>query len=105
MALLQVAQFRVVPGKIQEFNGNVAKAKKIHERLGAQVRVWAAIVAGPNTGLVTYSIQHQDWASYASFNEKLTADSEWQQFVASVLQGANPAGTLQASALLNEITP
>jgi hypothetical protein len=105
MALLQVAQFRIAPGRNQEFNGNVAKAKKIHERLGAQVRVWAAIAAGPNTGLVTYSIQHQDWAAYASFNEKLATDSEWQQFLASVVQGANPSGVLQSGALLNEITP
>ncbi len=105
MALLQVAQFRVTPGKTQEFNGNVAKAKKIHERLGAQVRVWAAIAAGPNTGLVTYSIQHNDFAAFGSFAEKLAADPEWQQFVAGVIQSADPAGVLQSAALLNEITP
>jgi hypothetical protein len=105
MAILQVTQFRIVPGRNQEFNENVAKAKKIHERMGGQVRVWAAVVAGPNTGLVTYSIQHADWASYAKFNEKLPADAEWQKFAASVLQRPDPSGNLQGSALLNEITP
>ena len=59
----------------------------------------------PKPGLVTYGIQHQDWAAYASFNEKLATDSEWQQFLASVVQGANPSGVLQSGALLNEITP
>ncbi len=103
MAVLQVAQFRITPGRNQEFNANAAKAKNIHERLGAQVRVWAAVVAGPNTGLVTYSMQHQDWASYASFNEKLVADSEWQQFVANVIQRPDPSGVLQSAALLNEV--
>jgi hypothetical protein len=103
MALLQIAQFRITPGRNQEFNGNVAKAKGIHERLGAQVRVWAAIAAGPNTGLVTYSIQHQDWSAFASFNEKLASDSEWQQFVANVIQRPDPSGVLQSAALLNEV--
>jgi len=105
MALLTVAQFRVVPGKFQEFGANVATAKKIHERLGGRVRVWNAVVAGPNSGLVSYAIEHQDWASYASFNEKLATDSEWQQFAANVLQRADPSGLFQSAVLANEITP
>ncbi len=55
--------------------------------------------------IVTDSIQHQDWAAYASFAEKLATDSEWQQFVANVVQSADPSGVLQSGALLNEITP
>ena len=105
MALIQVAQFRMVPGKAQEFMTNVAAAKKIHERLGGQVRVWTTVVAGPNSGMVNYIIEHKDWASYAAFNEKLATDSEWQQFVANVLQRADPAGLFQGAALANEITP
>ena len=105
MALAQVAQFRMVPGRNQEFVANVATAKKIHERLGAQVRVWTALVAGPNSGMVSYVIEHNDWASFASFNEKLAADSEWQQFVGSVLQRADPSGLFQGAVLANEITP
>jgi len=105
MAVLQVVQFRIVPGRNQEFNENVAMAKKIHERLGAQVRVWAAVAAGPNTGVISYGLQHNDWAGFASFNEKLATDSEWQKFAATVVQRADPAGVLQGSALLNEVTP
>ena len=105
MALLQVAQFRITPGRNQEFNQNVARARQIHERLGAQVRVWMAMAAGPNTGLVTYSIQHQDLAAFAAFADKLAADPEWQQFVVNVVQSADPSGVMQSAALLNEITP
>jgi len=104
MALAQVAQFRIVPGRNQEFIANVATGKKIHERLGAQVRVWTALVAGPNSGMVSYVIEHKDWASYASFNEKLATDAEWQQFVGSVLQRADPSGLFQGAVLANEIT-
>ncbi|MDP3766735.1 MAG: NIPSNAP family protein [Dehalococcoidia bacterium] len=105
MALAQVAQFRITPGKAQEFAANVAAAKKIHERLGAQVRVWNAIVGGPNSGIVSYVMEHKDWASFASFNEKLAADSEWQQFAANVLQRADPSGQFQGAVLANEMTP
>ena len=105
MALRQVAQFRMVPGKAQEFMTNVAAAMKIHERLGAQVRVWTAVVAGPNSGMVSYIIEHKDWTSFGSFNEKLTSDSEWQQFVVNVLQRADPSGLFQGASIANEITP
>jgi hypothetical protein len=105
MAVIQVSQFRVVPGKFQEFTANVAKAKKIHERLGGQVRVWTALIAGPNSGLVSYVIEHKDMAGFATFSDKLAADSEWQQFVVNVLQRADPSGLFQGTALANEMTP
>lgn len=105
MAVATVAQFRIVPGKASEFATNVATAKKIHERLGAHVRVWSAFAAGPNSGMVSYVIEHKDWASFASFNDKLTGDSEWQQFIVKVLQSADPAGLFQSSSVATEITP
>ena len=104
LAVAQVVQFRVVPGKNEEFNANVATATKIHERLGGKARVWTALAAGPNTGIVSYVIEHNDLAGYAAFSEKLTADSEWLQFAAKTLQRPDPAGLLQGVTLANEIT-
>jgi hypothetical protein len=104
VAVAQVIQFRINPGRNQEFNAQVAEAKKLQERLGGRVRVWQATAAGPNTGLVSYVIEHPDLAAFAAFSDKLNADSQWQAFVAKVFT-ANPSGTLISAALVNEITP
>ena len=104
MAVVQAIQFRIVQGKNQEFTANVAEAKKIQERLGGRVRVWQGTMAGPNTGLVTYTIEHDDLAAYASFTQKLQADSDWQAFAARTLGSANPTGNLISAALATEIT-
>ncbi len=103
MAVAQVVQFQIVPGRNPEFMTNVAAGKKIHERLGGRVRVWAATAAGPNTGTVSYVIEHDDLAAFASFSDKLAADSEWQEFLAKTLQRADPAGTLLGASLVNEL--
>jgi hypothetical protein len=105
MAVAQVFQFRIIQGKAQEFNANVAEAKKIQERLGGRVRVWQATLAGQNTGLVSYVVEHNDMAAFASFSEKIGADAEWQAFAARTLLGTNPTGTLLSAVLANEITP
>jgi hypothetical protein len=103
MAVAQVVQFRVTPGKAVEFNAQVAEAKKIQERLGGHVRVWQATAAGPNTGLVSYVIEHKDLADFAAFSDKLTADATWQAFVVKAFV-ANPTGTLLSVALANEMS-
>ncbi len=105
MAVAQVFQFRIVPGRNEEFTKNVAAAKQIHERLGGRVRVWTALVAGPNTGMVSYVIEHDDLAAYGDFGTKLAADPEWVEYLAKTLGRADPAGTLQSGTLANEITP
>ena len=104
MAVAQVFQFRINPGRNQEFNAQVAEGKKHQERLGGRVRVWQATAAGPNTGLVSYVIEHKDLAAFASFVDKLNADAEWLAFAAKIFT-ANPSGTLMSAVLANEITP
>ena len=104
MAVAQVFQFRINPGRNQEFNAQVAEAKGHAERLGARVRVWQATMAGPNTGLVSYVIEHKDMAAFATFADKLAADSGWQAFVAKIFT-ANPTATAISAALANEVTP
>ena len=105
MAVAQLFQFRIVQGKNQEFAAQVAEAKKIQERHGGRVRVWQGTMAGANTGLVSYVIEHEDIAAFASFSQKLGADADWLAFAAKTLGGANPTGTLISAALANEITP
>lgn len=104
MAVAQVIQFRITPGRNEEFNKQVAEAKGHHERLGGRVRVWQATVAGPNTAIVSYVIEHKDMAAFAAFSDKVTTDAQWLAFAAKVFT-ANPTGTLVSGALATEITP
>ena len=104
MAVAQIAQFRINPGKNQEFNAQVAEAKGHHERLGGRVRVWQATAAGPNTGVVSYVIEHKDMAAFAAFSDKVATDAQWLAFAAKTFT-ANPSGTLISGALATEITP
>ena len=103
MAVVQAIQFRIIQGKNQEFMANVAEARKIQEGLGGRVRAWQATMAGPNSGIVTYTIEHDDLAAFAAFSDKLQADSDWLAFVARTLGSANPTGTFMSAVLANEI--
>ncbi len=103
MAVVQAIQFRIIQGKNQEFMANVAEARKIQEGLGGRVRVWQGTMAGPNTGVVTYTIEHDDLAAFAAFTDKLLADSAWQAFAAKTVLGSNPTGTLLSMNLATEI--
>jgi len=104
MAVAQVFQFQINPGKNQEFNAQVAEAKKIQERLGGRVRVWQATMAGPNSGFISYVIEHDNLAAFATFSDKLAADADWLAFVAKTF-GANPSARVVAGSLANEVTP
>ena len=54
MAVVAVFSWKVKPGRMQEFRGRVAEAQKIHERLGARVRVLLPQYSGePNVAYLT----------------------------------------------------
>ena len=75
-AIISVATWRPLPGKIQEFMTVVAAAKKIHERLGGRVRVFTSQFGGvPST--VLYAIEVDSWNAFGAFGEKVSADKEW----------------------------
>lgn len=101
MAVALVTQFQVNPGRNLDFMALVSEAKKIHERVGAKVRVWTATIAGPNTGNVSYVIEHADMSAYAAFSDKLQADKDWQAFVVKAFN-ANPTSRVLGSTLATE---
>ena len=102
MAVATVTQWRVIPGRQQETLANIARARIIHERLGGRVRVWQATMAGPNAGVISYIIEHDDLVAYANFTQRAQTDAEWQQFWADVQ--SNPSATLVGNSLVVEIT-
>jgi hypothetical protein len=100
MSLAQVAMWRPRPGRYEDFIKVCKQARKIHEGLGAQVRIWQTQV-GSDAGTVLYVMQHSDGGAYGQFIDKLNGDTGWQQLVAS-FQKDPPAEPVQSS-LLQEL--
>ena len=105
MTVATITQWRPTQGRQQELLASVARAKQIHERLGARVRVWQSTMAGPNAGLLSYVMEFDDLAAYARTVEQLQTDGEWQTFVREVLQAADPVATMVSNGMATEITP
>jgi hypothetical protein len=101
MAVATVVRFQINPGRQLEFMTLVGEAKGIHEGLGGKVRVWNATIAGPDSGTVSYVIEHKDMAAYASFSDKMAADAKWLAFAAKAFN-ANPTSRVLSSVLITE---
>ncbi len=101
MAVVSVITWRPLPGRVPQFLGSVSEAKKIHERLGARVRVLQA-GAGPRPLTVAYVTEFDDMVKYGEFAVKLETDQEWQAFWAKA--GADPAAEIVESGLANDLT-
>lgn len=100
MAIAQVAVWRPLPGRFVDFMKVCQQARKIHERLGGQVRMWQTQM-GSNANTLAYVIQHADGAGFGKFIDKLNGDGEWQQLVASFQ--ADPLAEIEQSNLLQEL--
>jgi hypothetical protein len=100
MAFINVVVWRPKAGRAAEFLAQVSEAKKMHERLGARVRVLQA-GAGPNPFTVTYVTEHTDGKAYGEFLDKLLADAEYQSFWAKAL--TDPTAEPLQSSLLSEL--
>jgi hypothetical protein len=98
-AVATIATWRPRDGKLQDFIARVATAKKIHERLGAKVRVWQTAIGGEPFAL-GYVIEHESWTAFGKFGEKMEADSEWQTFWADAT--AHPSGDLIQNSVVTE---
>ncbi len=100
MARAQAAYWRSRPGRFEDTIKVCNEARKIHERLGAQVRVLQAQL-GSDAGTVAYVIEHADGAAFGQFIDKLNADGQWQQLVASFQK--DPPCEPERSNLLQDI--
>jgi len=98
-AVAQVATWRPRDGHLSEFLANVATAKKIHERLGAKVRIWQSTFGGQPMSL-GYVIEHAGWEAFGKFGAKLEADAEWKNFWSKA--SANPTAELLQNSVVVE---
>ena len=69
------------PGKLSEVLNNFAKAKEIHESLGAKIDSYREGVGG--TGNLHYLMNFKSWADMAEFTNKLNESKDWMEFQSS----------------------
>ncbi len=100
MAIAQVAYWRARPGRYEDLIKVCNEARKVHERLGAEVRILQTQL-GTDAGTVAYVIEHADGSAYGQFIDKLNADGQWQQLVASFQK--DPPAEPERSNLLQDI--
>jgi hypothetical protein len=98
-AVAMVSIWRPRDGRLQDFATNVAKAKKIQERLGGRVRVWQSSFGGQPLSFV-YVIEVGSWKAFGEFGEKLQSDPEWQKFWTEAQ--AKPSADLLQNSVITE---
>lgn len=77
----RVFVWRPVPGNTATLLGNFAKAKKIHEGLGARIDMYREGVGG--TGNFHYLMTWDSWEAMADFSVALQKNTEFQELMAS----------------------
>ncbi len=100
MAIAQVGYWRPRPGRFEDLIKVCNEARKVHERLGAQVRIMQTQI-GSDAGTIAYVIEHTDGSAYGQFIDKLNSDGQWQQLVASFQK--DPPAEPERSNLLQDI--
>jgi hypothetical protein len=98
-AVASISTWRPYQGKGREFLAVAAKAKKIHEKYGAKVRMFSSF-AGAQPSTFGYVIEHPSWAAFGAFGEKMERDNEWTTFWADA--NAHPTADLVAQSVVSE---
>ncbi len=99
MAVVSVFSWKVKPGRMQEVLAIVAQVKKVHERLGAGVRVLLPQYSGEPASLV-YLLEHDNMTAHGTFSDKLQSDQEWQAVFAQIQTNTDPSAELSQASLL-----
>jgi hypothetical protein len=102
MAVAYVSQWRVAPGRSQEATGLFREAKQIATRLGAAVRVYNALAAGPDTFIRSFVMEVEDLEAWGRLAQSLSTDAEWLTFQPKLFNAQAPM-TLISNSVLNEV--
>ncbi len=101
MAVVSVFSWKIKPGRTQEVHAIVAQARKIHERLGARVRVLLPQYSAEPANLA-YLLEHDDMTAHGTFNDKLQSDQEWQAIFTQIQTNTDPSAELSQAALFRD---
>jgi hypothetical protein len=100
--VLMVSTWRPTPGQFTALIEAANQAKKVHQRLGADVQIWQTQIGGePET--IVYGTRFENGKAYGEFIDKLEADKEWQGLMATWTSATTPIATLIRNATLSQI--
>jgi len=99
MRVATIALWKASVQRTQEFLAVCSEAKKIHEKLGAEVKVWASGYGGEPGG-IGYVLEFEDMAKLAEFQSKLESNVEWQALGVKFV--ADPPAELLQNSLVGE---
>jgi|TARA_B110000438_G_C15801622_1_gene645412 hypothetical protein len=85
-------------GYDSELLSNFAKAKQIHESLGAKVHYYTEGF-GSNPGSYHYVMLYKNWTQMGKVQQELTSNSEWLEFYSNI----NPEGASMTRSLTGQI--
>jgi hypothetical protein len=98
MSVTNLVTWQIKPGRQAETMAAVANAKRVFEGLGARVRVYQPMVAGPNVSNLSFLTEFDTFSAYAKFSTAVRDNAEWQQQLA-VINSAEAGATMVASTL------
>lgn len=102
-SVAQVSSWRVRPGRLNDFMGIAVRADKILRRLGAATRTLNNVAAGKDAGTVVYVVECPDMNAFASLQNRMETDKEWQALLGEVNSDRNPTADLVESELYTEV--
>ena len=91
--VLEVYNWKAIPGKAQQMLSTMNEAAEIHTALGATVGIYQLNVGSENQ--VDYVVRTDDQISWGKFKDKLATSEEWARLWNKVSR--NPSGELQMS--------
>ena len=103
MAAAITEQFRINPGRRDEFLEIAREQKALAERLGAKVAFRQTTFGGEASGVIIASALFEDPQQRAKALEQLAQEATIP--VREMIQSADPAATFLGRVMLNEITP
>ncbi len=102
MAYITTFTFEVVPGQMQRAVDALNEVKKMHEGVGANVRLLTPLYAGENFGRIIYAAEFPDADGIAA-QLKVSEEAGNSAPLVEAIFGQNPSLKPVASAILRDM--
>ena len=97
----QVTSWRVNPGRGADFLANIAEAKKLHLKMGAD-QVWVTQhMSGGNPGTISYMMVFESAEEWGKVADAASTNTEWLAFWAKVQQ--NPSAVIVDQSMYSDL--
>ena len=97
----QVTSWRVNPGRGADFLANIAEAKKLHLKMGAD-QVWVTQhMSGGNPGTISYMMVFESAEKWGKFADAARSNTEWLAFWTKAQE--NPSAVIVDQSMYSDL--